>query len=246
MKTTVDEVKALVWALADELNTNLLKPIIKPDQQQKTLKNISLVRYRGKKERLCIRPSEFGFYIAPSQRSLVDRMVPFLQTLIGTECHGYYQPNFREPYWYVENFEVVREAAYFFAEIPYPSALEGFQSKRFCDLLQDFDKKLEKACEDSSINRQSRLAQAPRMPAQELVTSKVYIRNPDVVAEALFRANGICEVCHQPAPFLKKLDSTPYLEVHHIERLSDGGADVLENVLALCPNCHRREHYGVS
>ncbi|WP_373273521.1 HNH endonuclease [Vibrio parahaemolyticus] len=37
----------------------------------------------------------------------------------------------------------------------------------------------------------------------------------------------------------------PYLEVHHLTRLADGGADCPENVIALCPTCHRRAHYSI-
>ncbi|MDD1149814.1 HNH endonuclease [Pseudomonas sp. TNT2022 ID357] len=72
----------------------------------------------------------------------------------------------------------------------------------------------------------------------------MFVRNPDVVAEALHRAAGVCEVCVQPAPFTRKSNGTPYLEVHHKIRLADGGLDTLENAVALCPNCHRASHYG--
>lgn len=34
----------------------------------------------------------------------------------------------------------------------------------------------------------------------------------------------------------------PYLEVHHIKILSHGGSDSVENVVALCPNCHKKIH----
>jgi len=34
---------------------------------------------------------------------------------------------------------------------------------------------------------------------------------------------GVCESCLQPAPFHGK--KGPYLEVHHVHRLSDGGPD---------------------
>ncbi|WP_318516693.1 HNH endonuclease [Photobacterium leiognathi] len=56
------------------------------------------------------------------------------------------------------------------------------------------------------------------------------------------RAKGYCEGCNEPAPFNTK--SGPYLEVHHFTRLADGGADTPENVIALCPTCHRRVHYS--
>tara|TARA_R110000772_G_scaffold222322_2_gene332802 strand:- start:606 stop:920 length:315 start_codon:yes stop_codon:yes gene_type:complete len=36
-----------------------------------------------------------------------------------------------------------------------------------------------------------------------------------------------------------------YLEPHHIRRLTDGGPDDPQYVIALCPNCHREVHSGV-
>jgi 5-methylcytosine-specific restriction protein A len=59
----------------------------------------------------------------------------------------------------------------------------------------------------------------------------------------LGRARGICEGCHLPAPFLT-VAGTPYLEPHHIRRLSDGGPDHPGCVAAVCANCHRRAHYS--
>jgi len=77
-----------------------------------------------------------------------------------------------------------------------------------------------------------------------VVTTRVYKRSPYVVAEVLLRANGKCQSCNRDAPFVKE-DGTPFLEVHHIEWLSKGGEDSVENAIALCPNCHRQAHYGV-
>jgi 5-methylcytosine-specific restriction enzyme A len=59
----------------------------------------------------------------------------------------------------------------------------------------------------------------------------------------LKRASGKCEGCHVAAPF-KRLNGDPYLEPHHIRRLSDGGPDHPRWVVALCPNCHRRVHHA--
>jgi len=55
------------------------------------------------------------------------------------------------------------------------------------------------------------------------------------------RAEGICELCENKAPFFDKYGN-PFLETHHVEYLSKGGKDSIENVVALCPNCHRRIH----
>lgn len=51
----------------------------------------------------------------------------------------------------------------------------------------------------------------------------------------------ICQLCGNPAPFNDN-DGQPYLEAHHIRWLSQGGSDTDENVVALCPNCHRKMH----
>jgi 5-methylcytosine-specific restriction protein A len=76
------------------------------------------------------------------------------------------------------------------------------------------------------------------------IISTQFKRNPDVVAEILVRASGVCENCNNEAPFKRK-NGEPYLEVHHKIRLADGGEDTIENAMALCPNCHRYLHYGV-
>ncbi|MBF5055739.1 putative restriction endonuclease [Alcanivorax sp. 521-1] len=75
---------------------------------------------------------------------------------------------------------------------------------------------------------------------QVLVTQ--FVRNPEVVSWVLSEAAGRCERCEIPAPFVRD-DGSPFLEVHHVQRLADGGEDTINNVVALCPNCHRELHY---
>jgi 5-methylcytosine-specific restriction endonuclease McrA len=82
-------------------------------------------------------------------------------------------------------------------------------------------------------------------PKRVVVTTTAFVRDSDIVRAAKERALGICERCRQPAPFIRAVDQTPYLEGHHIVALSNGGSDSLDNVLALCPNCHRWFHHGV-
>ncbi len=111
--------------------------------------------------------------------------------------------------------------------------------------LAAFEELVQAALVDSSDARKARLAaRAHLKPERVVLISTMFVRNPDVVAEALHRAAGVCEVCVQPAPFTRKSNGTPYLEVHHKIRLADGGLDTLENAVALCPNCHRASHYG--
>jgi predicted HNH restriction endonuclease len=72
----------------------------------------------------------------------------------------------------------------------------------------------------------------------------VYDRDPLVIAIAVKRANRKCEAADcEYVPFLD-VQGMPYVEVHHIVQLSDGGPDVIENVACLCPAHHREAHIG--
>lgn len=59
----------------------------------------------------------------------------------------------------------------------------------------------------------------------------------------LSRSVGMCEGCRSPAPF-RTGDGRPFLEIHNLHRIVDGGLDHPKHVAALCPNCHRRAHAG--
>ncbi len=86
------------------------------------------------------------------------------------------------------------------------------------------------------------LAKAHSHPGKKYVTkTTLYVRDPWVAEYAKKRASGHCQLCGSMAPFVDP-DGLPYLEAHHIKWLSQGGADSIENVVALCPNCHRRMH----
>lgn len=66
-------------------------------------------------------------------------------------------------------------------------------------------------------------------------------RDPAVKAWVLDYADGHCELCKKPAPFLDA-EGEPFLELHHVVALADGGPDTVTNAAALCPNCHRGCH----
>ena len=69
------------------------------------------------------------------------------------------------------------------------------------------------------------------------------LRSRAVRLYVLRRADGKCEGCGAAAPFTNK-EGLPYLEPHHIRRLTDGGPDDPRWVAGVCPNCHRRAHYS--
>jgi hypothetical protein len=69
-----------------------------------------------------------------------------------------------------------------------------------------------------------------------------FVRDPRVRAHALTRANGHCEHCG--ARGFEMASGAIYLETHHVVPLCEGGADHVTNVAALCPNDHKRAHFG--
>lgn len=76
------------------------------------------------------------------------------------------------------------------------------------------------------------------------IRTRQHYRSVAVKRYALARAGGTCECCRAPAPFMTKRNE-PYLEVHHLFRVADGGPDTPEGVAAICPTCHRRIHNGM-
>lgn len=86
---------------------------------------------------------------------------------------------------------------------------------------------------------------SPKIATKARVNQTQFVRNQYVVEYAKRIANGICQDCLQPAPFKSKANEEPFLETHHIIPLSEGGEDTIENTMALCPNCHRKRHYGI-
>ncbi|EGU6979114.1 MULTISPECIES: HNH endonuclease [Vibrio harveyi group] len=80
-------------------------------------------------------------------------------------------------------------------------------------------------------------------PKTSTTTTTSYSRSPEVKAWVLNRADGKCEHCNEKAPFETE-EGKPFLEVHHIVPLVDGGADTVENCAGICPNCHRMLHFG--
>jgi 5-methylcytosine-specific restriction endonuclease McrA len=109
---------------------------------------------------------------------------------------------------------------------------------RFIDRVNEI-KKIIGALPLDELKRRAMKTTAKRNKLPLLKTE--YVRDEYVKRFALTVADGVCQLCEKPAPFLNKFGE-PFLEVHHIEYLSQGGSDSIDNVVALCPNCHRQIH----
>lgn len=58
----------------------------------------------------------------------------------------------------------------------------------------------------------------------------------------LRRAKGVCELCGQRG--FTTASGSIYLETHHVVSLADDGPDHESNVVAICPQDHRRAHFA--
>jgi 5-methylcytosine-specific restriction endonuclease McrA len=96
-------------------------------------------------------------------------------------------------------------------------------------------KKLRERAEEESTEN-------PERKHVETTTNR-YQRSDAIRRYAIERSNGFCELCGESAPFTKE-NGEPFLEVHHINELGEGGADHPSLVGAICPNCHREIHHG--
>lgn len=97
---------------------------------------------------------------------------------------------------------------------------------------------------DSLHNKKLPVPPGKKRPGTTTSQVVQYERDPLVKAWVLKQAGGVCECCGKDAPF-ETTDGHPFLEVHHVRKLAEGGSDTTSNAVAICPNCHRALHYGM-
>jgi len=86
--------------------------------------------------------------------------------------------------------------------------------------------------------------QSEKLPAERVSKqSVVFVRDPKIRDAVRVRANGKCEYCGEAG--FQTESGAIYIETHHIVPLGEGGSDVVANVIALCPNDHRRAHFEI-
>jgi hypothetical protein len=106
--------------------------------------------------------------------------------------------------------------------------------------------KLSRSSDLAALMAQWAIRQAHRKPKPSAIQSKsiVYERDPLVTAIALVRSQQKCEVAECEIPLFLSPEGVPFLEVHHIQPLAQGGTDTPDNVACLCPSHHREVHHG--
>ena len=249
----VDEVKKQLQALEVEVNSQSDSGFVRIEfeQQPGTPKNMS---FTGGNGRIYVKPfirlKKYEIALAGT----AIEMYPFIRDLCREECAG---ENHRgkthpEPYWRVDDFEIVKKAVYQYAskpgttrltiETPAPQAMSEAPAnadiETLVSWLADNERRASTLPESELFKR---AAMSDTVARKIKLVGTIFIRDSYVAASAKKLADGLCDLCKQAAPFLSA-NNEPYLESHHIDWLSHSGADSIDNVVALCPNCHRKMH----
>ena len=98
---------------------------------------------------------------------------------------------------------------------------------------------------DSSINRLISKAKGDghiEPPEKQTTTASRFIRNSQIAQQIREQSDGYCDACGLRT--FQTASGNWYVEIHHKQWLREGGHDVSDNLVPLCPTCHRAEHHS--
>jgi len=132
------------------------------------------------------------------------------------------------------------------SQIQSPNEWRTYQTKAIT-LEEEHDLETKEISKALKYSKEELLNKINEKVNSDVIYSEIkrYHRSPYVIALALKEADGICKLCNKKSPFKNKKNED-YLEVHHVIPLSKKGLDNIDNVAALCPNCHREIHHGLN
>lgn len=90
----------------------------------------------------------------------------------------------------------------------------------------------------------------PAPPRSPRAMGSGYKRDPLIAAAAISAAEYLCELSLSHVSFIARTTKQNYVEAHHLIPIQfqehfSAKLDVLENVVVLCPTCHRKLHHGL-
>ncbi|API90060.1 hypothetical protein BKP56_12690 [Marinilactibacillus sp. 15R] len=99
------------------------------------------------------------------------------------------------------------------------------------------------------VNNSIQLGPAPRKQPIIVNKNQIYPRNIKEAEEAKNKSKRQCEYKSSHKTFLMK-DGKQYIEAHHLipmaaQQFYENTIDFSDNIVTLCPNCHRKIHNGI-
>ena len=117
---------------------------------------------------------------------------------------------------------------------------------------EDFQLNLELYREEVLSDKQKALVNGPKKKSvkKQNAVGTSYPRNVVESVEAKKRANYMCEISDGHQTFINAADHQKFIEAHHLIPMAaqdyfDYTIDFADNIVTLCPTCHRQIHYAV-
>lgn len=123
--------------------------------------------------------------------------------------------------------------------------------------LADFNQGNETIRVEKEIKRQNHLHRPfqeplgpePKLQGSSVSAHAIYPRDIRKKANAIRKANFLCEISNNHPLFKSRTTHQNYVEGHHLIPLKQEdnfsfSLDIEANIVALCPHCHRLLHYG--
>lgn len=114
---------------------------------------------------------------------------------------------------------------------------------------QDIDERLQKSL---VIIDEDKLVRTPtkRKQKQDLKGTKSYPRSEIEMMKAKENSGWKCEISSSHETFINEKINKPFVEGHHLipmfaQDQFEYTIDFADNIVTLCPNCHRKIHYGL-
>lgn len=121
---------------------------------------------------------------------------------------------------------------------------ENFHDKVYSEVWRDSDSSLQRFYEKTRGGWSKELIAFRKDAFKEYLILGIHPKELDIKRQisdeekiaAFAKVGGVCENCG------KKLKDYKEAEYHHIELYSEGGETKIDNIMVLCPECHKEKH----
>lgn len=163
-----------------------------------------------------------------------------LEYFIGT--YGFFRPSLINYYKKVTDIIMTIEDEFIFKDLQYIN-------KKLSTITKNFEVN-EFAISIKGLSKKEKLLKAKEYRLEKFdfdSEEEILYSSNNTKEESKKIANYKCELDNEHITFTSKSTNNPYVEAHHLIPFSkrnkfDVNIDILENLVSLCPNCHRKIH----
>jgi len=108
---------------------------------------------------------------------------------------------------------------------------------------EEAEKAVSKKTQSDSENLEEFIKERSKKSVQgeRIVQAKTYKRDRELIAALKSKYDGVCQSCGKT---FRKEEEGNYSEAAHITPLEEGGSNTTQNILILCPTCHKKLDLG--